>query len=163
MGKVCIGAMAYTDLELIILASHMKWLGVTIEIKVFTIYLKIWYNHEFLPLSRKWKARLSALRPCILNPSWKRFKKNHQDWESTKRVESVFIKRRISIVHCENERGSPLAHNSVQAWNRKCVTFVTKHLPSYEFSRDLALSQYPVTHSFKKINSKAGIYFTQLF
>ena len=79
------------------------------------------------------------------------------------RVESLVIERRISIARCKNEKGSPLAHNSVQAWNRKCVTFVTKHPPAYEFLRCLALCRYRVTHSFKKINHKAGIYFTKLF
>ena len=79
------------------------------------------------------------------------------------RVESLVIERIISIARCKNEKGSPLAHNSVQAWNRKCVTFVTKHPPAYEFLRCLALCRYRVTHSFKKINYKAGIYFTKLF
>ena len=31
------------------------------------------------------------------------------------RVETFARERRISVARCENERGSPLAHNSVQA------------------------------------------------
>ena len=69
------------------------------------------------------------------------------------RVDSFVIERRILIARCKNERGSPLVYNSVQAENRKCVTFVTKHLHSCEFSRGLVLCRYRVTHSFKKANS----------
>ena len=37
-------------------------------------------------------------------------------------LETCVIQRRISMAHCENKRGSPLAHNSVQAWSRKCFS-----------------------------------------
>ena len=37
-------------------------------------------------------------------------------------LETCVIQRRISMVHFENKRGSPLAHNSVQAWSRKCFS-----------------------------------------
>ena len=134
-----------------------------LEIKVFTSHLKIWYNHAFLPLSRKWKARLSALRPCILNPSWKCIKKSHQDWESTKRVESVVIKRRISIVHCENERGVPwpitlCKLETGSAWLLSRST----SLPTSSHAISLSANIQWRTRSKKK-NSKAGIYFTKLF
>ena len=56
-----------------------------LKIKVFTLYYKVWFNHAFLLLSRKWKAPLTVLRPCFLNPSRKCFKESYYDWESTKK------------------------------------------------------------------------------
>ena len=46
----------------------------------------------------------------------------------------------------------------------QCVTFVTKHLRSLNFSRCVALCRYRVTHSSKKKKkSKTGGYFTNSF
>ena len=78
------------------------------EITVFTLHSKICYNHAFLPMSRKWKARLTALRPCLLNPSWKCFKKKSLRLRKyQERVDSFVIERRILIARCKDERGVP--------------------------------------------------------
>ena len=98
------------------------------EIKVFTLYSKIWYNHAFLPLSQKWKARLTILRPCFLSPSWKCFKVTKTE-KVLRRLESYVMERRIATARCENETGSFLAHKSVQAWSRKFFNVNWKKSP----------------------------------
>ena len=55
------------------------------------------------------------------------------------RVETFARERRISVPRCENERGSPLAHNSVQAWNRKCVlSSGSTSLPTSSYAASLS-------------------------
>ena len=75
-----------------------------LQIKVFTLSSQIWFNHAFLLLSRKWKARLTDSRPWFLNPSMFQRKplrlRKYQE-----RLESCVKERRISIASCESESG----------------------------------------------------------